>query len=275
MGVLPEGLRREVLRLQAERRVPLMERHSVQAELPCPEHPEVARPGVPAGPHRECPARPSAAVAPMALASRLPAAEAQVVPLRGAVALRSEPEEQGVPAAPRREAQRVAAAQPQAAQAELAASGAGLQPRAREAVWDAAVEPQQVAGSGAAARRREAVAVQRRAAGPASAAVRLRGAEVAAPDAEEAPRRGAEAGVPDAVVAQRQVGQGGAQGVPLLAAAWAGLPSIRLQGGRLAPSARARSAHARGVANCAAVRAVVASSTRRRFVMITLGPENS
>jgi hypothetical protein len=86
---------------EAERRVPLMERHSVQAELPYPEHPEAARPGVPAGPRRECPACPSAAVVPMALASRLPAAE---VPLTaGQVVLRSEPEEQDVPAAPRPE----------------------------------------------------------------------------------------------------------------------------------------------------------------------------
>jgi hypothetical protein len=81
LAVLLEGLRREVLRLQAERRAPLMERRSVQAEVPCPERPEAARPGVPAGLHRERPARPSAAVVPMALASRLPAAEPQAVRL--------------------------------------------------------------------------------------------------------------------------------------------------------------------------------------------------
>jgi hypothetical protein len=105
VAVLPEGLRREVLRLRAERRVPLMERRSVQAELPCPEQPEAARLAVPVGPHWECSACPSAAVAPMALASRLPAAAGpQVVRLPAEqVALRSEPEEPGVAAAPRRE----------------------------------------------------------------------------------------------------------------------------------------------------------------------------
>jgi hypothetical protein len=144
----------------------------------------------------------------------------------------------------------VPAAQPQA---ELAASGAGavLQPAAREAVWDAAAERRQAAGPGAAvllpeegAERDVAVAVLLQAAEPASVAVRLREAQVAAPDAEEAPLQGAEAGVLDAGV--RRPGARGAQVVPLLAAAWAGLPSTRPQGGRLAPLARARSAHARG-----------------------------
>jgi hypothetical protein len=53
---------------EAARRVPLMERHSVQVELPCPmRRAAVARPGVPAGFHRDHlarhPARPSAAAA--------------------------------------------------------------------------------------------------------------------------------------------------------------------------------------------------------------------
>jgi hypothetical protein len=255
-GLPREGLRREVLRLQAERRVPLMERHSGQAELPCPEHPEAARPGVPAGPHRERPACPSAAVAPMALASGPPAAEPQVVPLTAEqVVLRSEPEEQGVLAAPRREVPRASAAQPQAVRAELAVSGEGvvLQPAARVAGWDAAAEPRQVAGSGAAvllpvaaeAEEQDVVAaVQRQAAGPASAAVRLREAEVAAPDAEEARLRGALAGVLAAAEVPQRVARD--EGVLLLAAAWAELPSTRLQGARLAPSAWAPSAHARG-----------------------------
>jgi hypothetical protein len=141
----------------------------------------------------------------------------------------------------------VSAAQPQAAQAELAASGAGvvLQP----AVWDAAAERRQAAGPGAevllpeeGAERDVAVAVLLQAAEPASVAVRLWEAQVAVPDAEEAPLQEAE------VLAAAEVPQQVArdEGVRLLAAAWAGLLSIRLQGGRLAPSALARSAHARG-----------------------------
>jgi hypothetical protein len=93
------------------------------------------------------------------------------------------------------------------------------------------VVPQLAAEPAGAVRRLEvavvpdvAAAVRRRAAGPASAAVRLRGAEV----------RGAGVLRPEAR---------GAQEALLLAAAWAALPSTRLQGDRLAPSARV--AHAR------------------------------
>jgi hypothetical protein len=215
-GLLPEGLRRAVLRLRAERRAPLRERHSVQAELPCPEHPEAARPGVPAGPHRECPAYPSAAVVPMALASRLPAAGPQVVRLTAEqVALRSEPEEQGVLAEPRREAQRVPAAQPQAAQAAVAASGAGV-PAARAAVWDAAAEPRQVAVEQDAAvaaqpqavERDVAAAAQPQGAARVAAAERRPGAvRPVAPDAE-----GLQRGAPDVPAARPS------------AAAWAAPP---------------------------------------------------
>jgi hypothetical protein len=165
---------------------------------------------------------------------------------------------QAAEAAAVREAQqapRVAAVLPTAARGEAALQDAvvvaGPQP---EAEW-----------AGGVARRPEAAAepgvaevVQRRAAGPASVAVQLRGAQVAAPDAEEAPLRAAEvaaldaeevrlreaaAGVPDAGV-QRRVARDGA--VLLLAAAWVGPPSIPLQGDQPAPSARARSLHARG-----------------------------
>jgi hypothetical protein len=144
-----------------------------------------------------------------------------------------------------REAQqvpRVVAAQPRAA------------PEAAE-VWDVAVARQPVAASaGVAARRLEEAAAE-----PASAAVRLRGAEAAAlgaaaarprgaeeaaPDAEGVRPRGAEAEAPDAEGVPHRVGRD--EGGLLLAAAWAGLPSTRLQGDRPAPSARARSAHARG-----------------------------
>lgn len=133
------------------------------------------------------------------------------------------------------------AAQPTAVPGEVAAPDvvAGRQPAAESA--------------GVAARRREAAAVrgvaevvQRRAAGPVAAeAARLRGAQVAAPDAAEAPQRAVPAGVLDAAGVRRRAARGEARGALLLAAAWAGLPSIRCQEGRLAPSARAQSAHGR------------------------------
>jgi hypothetical protein len=239
VAVLPEGLRREVLRLRAERRGPLTERHSGQAELPRPEHREAARLGVPAGPHRECPARPSAAVAPMASASRLPAAGPQVVRLPAEQgALRSEPEQPGVPAAPRREAQRVSAAQPQAA---LAASGAGA-PAAREAERDAAAEPRQVAGSGAAVLLPEEAVARDAAVAAQPQAVERDVAAAAQPQGAAAERRpGAVRPVaPDAEGLHRE-----APDVPAArpsAAAWAAPPC--LQAARPAPSAEARSAHA-------------------------------
>jgi hypothetical protein len=132
--------------------------------------------------------------------------------------------------------------------AQQVSPASAAQPTAVPGVWDVAVVPQPAAEPAGAARRREVAAVQdvaagvqRRAAGPASVAAPLRGAQQAVPDAEEAPQRGAE--VPDAEVLRRAA-RGGA--VLLLAAAWAGLLSTRPQGGRPAPSAPARSAHARG-----------------------------
>jgi hypothetical protein len=138
-------------------------------------------------------------------------------------------------------------------EAQQALGVVAAQPPGEAEVRDAVVVPQPAAASaGVAARRLEEAAAE-----PASAAVRLRGAEVAAPDAEEAPLRGAEAAVPgaeeallraeeelDAAAARRRVGRG--EGVLLLAAAWAGLPSTRLQAGRLAPSAAAQFAHTTG-----------------------------
>jgi hypothetical protein len=108
------------------------------------------------------------------------------------------------------------------------------QPQVAPEAWDVAAAPQPAAERAGVARRLEvaavqdvAAAVQRRAAAPASVAVRLRGA----------------AGALDAAVLRPGALD---EGVLLLAAAWAGLPSTRLQGDRLAPSAGAQSAHARG-----------------------------
>jgi hypothetical protein len=150
--------------------------------------------------------------AELVVAQRLvaPAVQAEVV---GAVR-----EAQQVP--------RVLAAQPQAAPAAAA-------------VWDVVVVPQPAAESAGVARRPEAAAVPgvaevvpRRAAAPASV--------------EAVRRRGAPAGVPDEAGVRRRGARDEARGALLLAAAWgAVLPSIRCQEGRLAPSARARSARAR------------------------------
>jgi hypothetical protein len=232
---------RAVPRAEAARRVPLMERHSVQVELPGLERPETARPGVPAGPHRECPARPSAAAARKVRALQGTEEAGAVVAQHLAQAERLVPPAlQAAVAAAVREAQQVlpaSTAQPRAVPGEVAAP-------------DVVVGPQSAAESAGAARRREAAAVQdvaavqRRAAGPASVAVRPRAAEVAVPDAEEAPRRGAEAEVPDAAVVLRPGARGGAQGVLLSAAASAA--PLCPQAARPAPSARAQSAHARG-----------------------------
>jgi hypothetical protein len=131
---------------------------------------------------------------------------------------------------------------------------------AEEAAPDVVGGRQPAAEPAGAARRPEAAAVQdvvaaaqRRAAGPASVAVRLQVAE--APDAVAVLLRVAEA--PDAVAVRLRVveapdagvqprGARDALGAPPLAAAWAGLPSTRRRGDRPVPSARGRSAHARG-----------------------------
>jgi hypothetical protein len=177
----------------------------------------------------------------MALASQLPAAGPQVVRLPAG--LRSEPEEPGVPAAARREARRVSAAQPQAA---LAAWGAGV-PAAQGAERDAAAELRQVAGSGAAVllpeegaerdvavlppeeavERDAAAAAQPQGAARVAAAERRPGAvRPVAPDAEGLQRE-----APDAPAARPSV------------AAWAAAPCLRAA--RPAPPPQVRSAHAR------------------------------
>jgi hypothetical protein len=230
--LLQEELLQEVLRRQAERLVLLTELRSVQPAFPCPMRAEVARPGVLADQHRVSgmhPVRPSAAVARKARARQATEGAAAMVAQRSAQVERLVPPAlQAAGAAAVREAQQ-------------ALGVLGAQPRVAAAERDVAAVPQPAAERASVARRREEVAaVRRRAAEPASAAGRLRGAEVAAPGAEEAPRRAAAA-----VDASRvRVGRAGPE-VLLLAAAWAGLLSTRLQGGRLAPSARAQSAHAR------------------------------
>jgi hypothetical protein len=249
-----------VLGAEAARRVPLMERHSVRVELPRLEHPEMARPGVPAGFHRDHlarhPARPSAAAARKVRARQATEeAAAVVVAQHQAQAERLVPRAlQAAVVAVVREAQQVLAAQPTAVPGEVAVQGAlvARQPaaesageaRLREAAagQDVAAAQRRAAGQASAAVRPQGAEV----AGPASVAVRPRGAEVAGPDAEEAPRRGVEAEVPDGVAALRPGARAGPRGVLLWGPALAGLPSIRRRGDRLAPSARARSAHARG-----------------------------
>jgi hypothetical protein len=221
-----------VLRAEAERIVcPVAARPVVL----CPARPEAARPDVPAGLHREhlkAPARPSAAAARKVRALQATEEAVAMVAQRLVQAERLAP--------PALQAAEVAAVQ----EAQQVPRVSAAQPRAAPEVWDVAVVPRPAAEPAEAVRRLEvaavldvAAAVQRRAAGLASAAVRLR---VAGPASAAGRLRGAE--VLDAGVLRRVAR--GAQGVLLLAAAWAALPSTRL-GGRLAPSARARSAHAR------------------------------
>jgi hypothetical protein len=184
------------------------------------EQQDPARRGVPAA--DLYPARPSAAAARKVQALQATEeAEAMVVPRLAQAVRRVPPALQAAVAAAVQEAQQVPGV-------------AAAQPRAAPEVWDVAVAPQPAAEPAGAVRRlvvaavRDVAAVPRRAAGPASEAVQPRGA----------------AEVPDAGV-RRQAGRG-AQGVLLLAAAWAVLPSIRCRGGRPAPSLWARSARAGG-----------------------------
>jgi hypothetical protein len=217
---------------------------AARAVVSRPAQTEAARPDVPAGfrrehPKAQYPARPSAAAARKVRALQATEEAAAMVAQRLAQA------EQLVP--PVLQAAAVAAVQ----QAQQVLPASAVQPTAAPGegeVWDVAAVPQPAAESaGAEARRRGAAAVrgvaeavQRRAAAPALVAVRLPGA---VPDAAGAPLREVE--VPDAAGVRRRVGRD-AQAARLSAAAWAGLPSTRLQGDRPAPSARARSAHARG-----------------------------
>jgi hypothetical protein len=133
-----------------------------------------------------------------------------------------------------------AAVAPAVREAQQAPRVVAAQPPVAPVARDVAVGRQPAAGSaGAVARRLEAAAE------PASEAVRLREAEVAAPDAEVVPLPGAAAEVLDAAGVRRPGARDG-PAVLLLAAAWAGLPSTLRQAGRLARSAWARSAHAKG-----------------------------
>jgi hypothetical protein len=190
-----------------------------------PAQTEVARPDVPAGLHREhlkAPARPSAAAARKVRA--LPATEEAeaMVAQRLAQAERL--------ARPAAEAQAVR-------EAQQAPGVVEAQPRAAPEVRDAAVAPQPAAEPAGAVLRLEVAAVRdvaaapRRVAGLASVAARRR---AVGPAAEAVRPR--VAGVRDA--GGLRPGARGAQAVLLLAAAWAALPSTRLQGDRLAPSAR-------------------------------------
>jgi hypothetical protein len=179
---------------------------------------EPARRGGPAA--DLCPAHPSAAAARKARALRATEEAGAMVAQRWAQAERLAP-----PA--------LQAAKAQAArEAQRAARVSAAQPQAAPEVWDVAVVPQPAAERAGAVRRLEVAAVPdvvaavpRRAAGPASVAVRPRAAGVL--DAG-APRPGARA----------------VQAARLSAAAWAAPPSTRCQGDRLAPSEQARSAHA-------------------------------
>jgi hypothetical protein len=211
-----------------------MERHSVQAELPRPEHPEAARLDVPAGFRREhlkarYPARPSAAAARKVRAPRATEEAEAMAAQRLAQAERLVPPALQAAVRGAQQALGVVAAQlPEAA-----------------AVRDAAAGPQPAAESAGAARRREAAAVQgaaevaQRRAGPASEAVLPQVAEV--PAAVAARLRVAEA--LDAGALRPAARDGAARPS---AAAWAGLPSTRCRGDRPAPSAPAQSAHAGG-----------------------------
>jgi hypothetical protein len=216
------------------------------------ERAEAARPAVPAGSHRGLemparhPARPSAAVARKAQVpqSAVPRVAEPVVVWRPVALRLAAPTAQAAVAEalvePQQEVPPALAAQPRAARAELAVSGAAA--------------PQPAAGSVAAVRLPEegaaaldeAEAAQPRAAvRDAVVAARRRVAQAAVRDAAGARRRGAQVAAPDAEEAPRREARDAAQGVLLSAAAWAALPSIRCQEGRLAPSARARFAHAR------------------------------
>jgi hypothetical protein len=234
--LLPEGPRR----VRLPERVPvvqpglLMELRSARPVALRRERAQAARSAVPAGPHRglETPARPA----------RPSAVVARTVGLRLAVlrqeALRpAEPAVQAGEAEPQQEVQPASAARPRAARVELAVSGAGaLRPEA-VAVWDAAAGPQ----PGAAA-------VWDAAAGPQPGAAAVQGVAVAAlPQAAVARAAVGAARRPGAAPVSEVLRRAGRdEAEPLLAAAWAALPSTRPAGERLAPSTPARSAHARG-----------------------------
>ena len=253
---LPEELRREGLSREAapivmEQPEPLMGLCSGRSGVLRQERAAVARPAVPAGSRRGAEARRrahlSAAAARRVRSLQVAAAMAAQRRAEPAVAQRlALPALQAAVAAAVQQAQAVppvSAVQPTAVPGEVAAPDAeeALR-RAAELAAGVARRPEEAAVPGAAEEARP------QAAGPVAAeAVRLRGVPVVAPDAEEALRRAAEAEVRVLEAgARRRVARDEALGARLWAAAWAALPSTRCQGHRLAPSARAQSAHARG-----------------------------
>jgi hypothetical protein len=256
---LPVPARPEALRLPAEWRVPLKAPRSVQPALPRQVRAQAARLDVRAGPRRGLGMRPAyglVAAVPMvrepALARRRAAellvAQLQAEPL--VWRLEAEPAKQGAPAQPRRAVRQVAAVQPLAVRAEVAASVA-LVPEGPEAARGAAAEPQLAAGSAAAVLLlAEEVgpgavgAVPPRAAGevPRQAAERAAGVPLPGEQAGAEPLRGAR----DAEAVRRRAVQGEAPAVQPLAVAWAAAHPCLQELARPAPSPGVRSGHARG-----------------------------
>jgi hypothetical protein len=220
--LLPEGLRPVWLPETVPVVQPglLMELRSARPVALRRERAQAVRSAAAVGPHRGLemparPARPSAAVARKVQARRQEALRLAEPAVQAGVS-EAEPQQEVLPAS---------AARRRAARAELAVSGAGaLRPEAAAAVWDAAAGQQREA----AAVQGEAVVALLQAAAVARAAVAAAWRPGAAPVSEVLRRAGRDE-----------------PAEPLLAAAWAALPSIRCRGDQPAPSVRARSAHAR------------------------------
>jgi hypothetical protein len=193
-----------------------------------------------------------------ALAWRWPAAELLVAQLQAEPLVCRLETEQGAPAQPRRAVRQVAAVQPLAVRAEVAASVA-LVPEGPEAARGAAAEPQPAAGSAAAVLLlaeevgpgavgavppRAVGAVPPRAAGevPRQAAARAAGVPLPGEQAGAEPLRGAR----DAEAVRRRAVQGEAPAVQPLAVAWAAAHPCLQELARPAPSPGVRSGHARG-----------------------------
>jgi hypothetical protein len=151
---------------QAERQVPVVGRHSVQAGLPCPEHPEAARPDVPAFRRERAHhlVRPSAAAAPKVRALRATEEAEALVAQRLAQAERLVPPalQAAVAAAVRgaQQALRVWGAQPTAVPGEVVAPDVvvGRQPVAESA--EVAARPREAAAQGVAVAVQQQAAVQ-------------------------------------------------------------------------------------------------------------------
>jgi hypothetical protein len=197
------------------------------------------------------PGPPSAAVAPRVRVLRLAEWPVPALPLAGMVAQQSAEPAVPVAAAVRRQAEmaQVSGAQPQVAPPAGAAEGLLSEAQAVVAAqpWVEQVEAVALPWAVPAAEVEELPSAAQAAgveelpwAAPAAGAEGL----PSAAQAEAAVLPGARAGRGAAEAPQRAA-RGAAPGVLLLAAAWAALPSIRCQEGRLAPSAPAQSAHAR------------------------------